>query len=239
MSVFCLGAKGLEPSGVRWGKGQHASSGPVGSWAYMLCRFHLRGHFAGRECWQEARAAFGSEREETFEFSVKSKEWSAPPLPAWEPRPLAGTSLARQVATSGCRHPPHPRQGGGRGGGEGAGSLGPPPAWSLPAASAGPGPEVWLQALETLLFWASDKLLSLPPVLSFLSHFFPLPALLLSQWSGLSPYHMVGKQFPVHKVLLCTRFLLNFQRSVRATGQVIESTCPRRGVMEAQRNISS
>lgn len=34
-----------------------------------------------------------------------------PPLPAWEPWPLAGTSLARQAATSGCRHRPHPTQG--------------------------------------------------------------------------------------------------------------------------------
>ena len=113
MSVSCLGAKGLEPRGGRWGRGQHVSSGPVGSWAHMLCRFHLKGHFVGRECWQEARAAFGSERAEPFEFSVKSKEWSVSPLPAWEPRPLAGTSLARQAATSGCR------QGWGWGGGEG------------------------------------------------------------------------------------------------------------------------
>ena len=97
--------------GGRWGRGQHFSSGPVGSWAHMLCRFYLRGHFVGRECWQEARAAFGSERTEPFESSVKAKEWSVPPLPAWEPRPLAGTSLARQAATSGRRHQPHPTQG--------------------------------------------------------------------------------------------------------------------------------
>ena len=124
-----------------------------------------------------------------FEFSVKSKEWPVPPLPAWEPQPLAGTSLARQVATSGCRHPPHPRQGGGWGGREGAGSLGPPPAWSLPAA-AGPGPEVWLQALKTLLFWASDKLLSPPSCVELPESLLPTPssASFSMEWIITIPY---------------------------------------------------
>ena len=186
MSISCLGAKGLEPRGGRWGRGQHVSSGPVGSWAHMLCRFHLKGHFVGRECWQEARAAFGSERAEPFEFSVKSKEWSVPPLPAWEPRPLAGTSLARQVATSGCR------QGWGWGGGEGAGSRGTPPSpgsWSLPADD-GPGPGVWLQALKTLLFWASDKLLSPPSCLELPESLLPTPssASFSMEWIITIPY---------------------------------------------------
>ena len=68
----------------------------------------------------------------------------------------------------------------------------------LPGLALKSGSRLWKHFYSGPLTSSS----ALPPVLSFLSHFFPLPALLLSQWSGLSPYHMVGKQFPIHKVLL-------------------------------------